>query len=71
MKEMLSLWPVGVTAVTTILWFGRLEWMIKNHDSRVTAIESEQAQVSPALAEIKTDIKWIREVLSDLRRQVP
>lgn len=43
---------------------------LADHESRLRAAESQASQASQSLAEVKTDVRWIRETLEKRERSV-
>ena len=56
--------PFGTVIVAGILWFGRLEWRSADHEARLREVEDDYKSMNTMLAEVKNDVKWIREALS-------
>lgn len=74
MDDLIKYWPVMTTVVGGLLVIGGLhakyEARFQQLDSRVTKVEEEQSSIGPSIAEIKTDIKWIKQLLSS-RQSTP
>lgn len=69
-KQLNGIWKVIFVAATALITIGALCATIRSNESRIEKVEALAAQNVKDIVELKTDVKYIRSGVDEIKKEV-